>query len=384
VTRFPLAGRDRPPAPLLAPVAARVKPGARRLEYDVPLIGPCGGDGAGGGATVTLAGRLAPAGGRALLAARRGGKIYCVPAGSVACLTPSLASLAGGAVSAAAGAAAGARSSPPAAPPAPPLTPLTVRVARRETERQQEAREASFAHLADAEAREPWLALSVAPPAAPRSVAAWAGLAASGDAGGAAAGGQLDLSPRDYLDALAPAPPPSEYALPPVGAVAGGGDGRAPLGAAPAALAPPPRGSAAALLSPAAVASALASAWRASPVVSLDALRAALRRPLPPGGDAVAAAAAAAAPDAALRAAADAAGAVCVRGAYVASTPGGQGARDGGYEVLVSLLQSRPSFRRADLAAALAAAGVQAPDAHVARMVKALCKARGNLWCLRE
>ena len=108
----------------------------------------------------------------------------------------------------------------------------------------------------------------------------------------------------------------------------------------------------------------------------------------------MAAAAAASSPDALLRAAADAAGAVCVRGAYVPPTPAGfvstsggtstPSATDAAHTVILSLLQTRGSFRKADLAAALGAAGVDAPDAAVARLVKGVCRARGNLWALKE
>ena len=125
--------------------------------------------------TVTLAGLLTPTGGRKVLAALRGGRLLLAPAHSSLALLPCL----GGREGSGLGGGPGATSSPPSAaaaakaeadgrpvppPPPQPLTPVTVRVNRRETERQVEAREASYAHLAELEAREAWVPVRAAAP----------------------------------------------------------------------------------------------------------------------------------------------------------------------------------------------------------------------------
>ena len=122
--------------------------------------------------TVTLAGLLTPTGGRKVLAVLRGGRLLLTPVDASLALLPCLGGREGSGLG---GPSAGgpSTSTPAKAEPGTdgstlvpqPLTPVTVRVNRRETERQVEAREASYAHLAELEGREAWVPVrAISPP----------------------------------------------------------------------------------------------------------------------------------------------------------------------------------------------------------------------------
>ena len=222
--------------------------------------------------------------------------------------------------------------------------------------------------------------------------------------------------------------------------------GNASLGAAPAVL--PPRGGSTATAGPlraasaaptatpallAAALSALSRGWgdacaapppasasassAAAPILSLEGARAALRA-LPASSPLAALA------DGPLRDALAACGAVCIRGVYVPPTlavaQGAAGAEalaeasaaaaaaasapslappsslaDAAYRLMLEVLSDRPSFRKTDLQSAIKAASLPAgaaagdaaaalSEAQLARVVKVLCRSRGNQWCLKD
>lgn len=163
----------------------------------------------------------------------------------------------------------------------------------------------------------------------------------------------------------------------------------------------------------------------AAPILSLEGARAALRA-LPASSPLAALA------DGPLRDALAACGAVCIRGVYVpptlavaqgaagaealaeasaaaaaaASAPAAAAASapslappsslaDAAYRLMLEVLSDRPSFRKTDLQSAIKAASLPAgaaagdaaaalSEAQLARVVKVLCRSRGNQWCLKD
>ncbi|EFN57906.1 hypothetical protein CHLNCDRAFT_141955 [Chlorella variabilis] len=266
----------------------------------------------------------------------------------------------------------------------PELLQLTVQVKRRETEQQAEARLKSYAHLAEQEKADQWVALDYHGGASDLAQTVWSKLVSADnkpDVG-------VTLSREQYLDAIVPGSsslqgqePASwagggtagkEFGKPAAAGAAAagraaGGDGQQQAGAAV-----PEE------VQPAIVACTMVLLKQAQ-VVNIDAIRGMLARQ---GGAAVKALAEGAS-DAALHQAVLASGEIThLRKSYF-PTRLGNTALDPLRDVVIELLRDQEQLKRSDIVEAAKARGIGVSDALYSRVVKELCSSRGSIWTLK-